>query len=61
MPISTPSAIAVVRATMGTPVIFAAVTDPLGAQSVRDMHEPGGNVTAVSDLSPVITHINLIP
>ena len=60
VPISTPSAMAVVRATIGIPVVFAAVTDPLGSQLVRDMHAPGGNVTGVSDLSPVITHINLI-
>jgi putative ABC transport system substrate-binding protein len=60
VPISTPSAMAVVRAAIGTPVVFAAVTDPLGAQLVRDMHAPGGNVTGVSDLSPVMTHINLI-
>jgi putative ABC transport system substrate-binding protein len=60
VPISTPSAMAVVRATIGIPVVFAAVTDPLGAKIVRDMHEPGGNVTGVSDLSPVTTHINLI-
>jgi putative tryptophan/tyrosine transport system substrate-binding protein len=60
VPISTPSALAVVRAAIGIPVIFAAVTDPLGAQLVPDMHAPGGNVTGVSDLSPVRTHINLI-
>src|SRR5262249_42631513 len=60
VPISTPSALAVVRATIGTPVVFAAVTDPLGARLVQDMHEPGGNVTGVSDLSPVKSHINLI-
>src|SRR5262245_10036336 len=60
VPISTPSALSVVRATIGTPVVFAAVTDPLGAKVVQDMHEPGGNVTGVSDLSPVRSHINLI-
>jgi putative ABC transport system substrate-binding protein len=60
VPISTPSALAVVRATIGIPVVFTAVTDPLGAGLVRDMHEPGGNVTGVSDLSPVKTHIDLI-
>jgi putative ABC transport system substrate-binding protein len=59
VPISTPSAMAVVRATIGIPVVFAAVTDPLGAQLVRDMHAPGGNVTGVSDLSRS-SHINLI-
>ena len=60
VPISTPSALSVVRATIGIPVVFAAVTDPLGAKLVRDMHEPGGNVTGISDLSPVRAHINLI-
>src|SRR5262249_28274504 len=38
VPISTPSALSVVRATIGTPVVFAAVTDPLGAKLVQDMH-----------------------
>jgi putative ABC transport system substrate-binding protein len=60
VPISTPSAQAVVAATIGTPVVFAAVTDPLGAKLVRDMSRPGGNVTGTSDLSPVKKHIDLI-
>jgi putative ABC transport system substrate-binding protein len=60
VPISTPSAQAVVAATIGTPVVFAAVTDPLGAKLVRDMSQPGGNVTGTSDLSPVKKHIDLI-
>jgi putative tryptophan/tyrosine transport system substrate-binding protein len=60
VPISTPSAQAVVAAAIGTPVVFAAVTDPLGAKLVRDMHAPGGNVTGVSDLSPIRQHIELI-
>jgi len=60
VPISTPSAQAVVAAAIGTPVIFAAVTDPLGANLVRDMHTPGGNVTGTSDLSPVKSQIDLI-
>jgi putative tryptophan/tyrosine transport system substrate-binding protein len=60
VPISTPSALAVVRAAIGTPVVFAAVTDPLGAGLVRDMYASGGNVTGVSDLSPVRTQIDLI-
>jgi putative ABC transport system substrate-binding protein len=60
VPISTPSAQAVVAATIGIPVVFAAVTDPLGARLVRDMSQPGGNVTGTSDLSPVKKHIDLI-
>jgi putative tryptophan/tyrosine transport system substrate-binding protein len=58
--ISTPSAQAAAAATAQIPVVFAAVTDPLGARIVRDMYAPGGNVTGVSDLSPVKKHIELI-
>ncbi|MGH6959633.1 MAG: ABC transporter substrate-binding protein [Dongiaceae bacterium] len=60
VPISTPSAQAVVAATSEIPVVFTAVTDPLGAQLVRDMHRPGGNVTGMSDLSPIAKHLELI-
>jgi len=58
--ISTPSAQAAVAAAAAIPVVFAAVTDPLGAKLVRDMYAPGGNVTGVSDLAPVKKHIDLI-
>ncbi|HZF34595.1 MAG TPA: ABC transporter substrate-binding protein [Candidatus Angelobacter sp.] len=58
--ISTPSAQAAVAAAAAIPVVFAAVTDPLGAKLVRDMYTPGGNVTGVSDLAPVKKHIALI-
>ena len=58
--ISTPSAQAAVAAAAAIPVVFAAVTDPLGAKLVRDMYNPGGNVTGVSDLAPVKKHIELI-
>ena len=60
VPISTPSAQAVVSAARDIPVVFTAVTDPLGAQLVRDMDKPGRNVTGLSDLSPVADHLALI-
>lgn len=60
IPISTPSAQAVVSATKDIPVVFTAVSDPLGAQLVTDMDKPGGNVTGLSDLSPVAEHLALI-
>jgi putative tryptophan/tyrosine transport system substrate-binding protein len=58
--ISTPSARTVVAATIDIPVVFTAVTDPLGANLVRDMDQPGGNVTGISDLAPVTKQIELI-
>ncbi|WP_158043922.1 ABC transporter substrate-binding protein [Skermanella pratensis] len=60
VPISTPSAQAVVSAARDIPVVFTAVTDPLGAQLVRDLEKPGRNVTGLSDLSPVADHLALI-
>src|SRR5262245_61721314 len=41
VPISTPSAQAVVSSTRDIPVVFTAVSDPLGAQLVKDMDKPG--------------------
>ncbi|WP_050396585.1 ABC transporter substrate-binding protein, partial [Brucella melitensis] len=60
VPISTPSAQAVVSATRDIPVVFTAVSDPVGAQLVKDLKKPGGNVTGLSDMSPVVEHIKLI-
>lgn len=60
VPISTPSAQAVVSGTRDIPVVFTAVSDPVGAQLVKDMTKPGGNVTGLSDLSPVVDHVKLI-
>jgi putative tryptophan/tyrosine transport system substrate-binding protein len=60
VPISTPSAQAVVGATKDIPVVFTAVTDPVGAKLVRDLKHPGGNVTGMSDLSPIAKHLDLV-
>ena len=58
--ISTPSAQAVIAATQSIPVIFTAVTDPLGARLIGDRQSPGGNATGVSDMSPVHQQLQLI-
>ncbi|MGD9509152.1 MAG: ABC transporter substrate-binding protein [Geminicoccaceae bacterium] len=60
VPISTPSAQAVVGATRDIPVVFTAVTDPVGAKLVADARHPGGNVTGMSDLSPIGKHLDLV-
>lgn len=59
-PISTPSAQAVVGATKDIPVVFTAVTDPIAAKLVPSLEKPGGNVTGMSDLSPIGKHLDLI-
>ncbi|HYH37381.1 MAG TPA: ABC transporter substrate-binding protein [Azospirillum sp.] len=60
VPISTPSAQAVAAATRDVAVVFTAVTDPVGAQLVKSMDKPGGNVTGLSDMAPVGAHVDLI-
>ncbi|WP_126429686.1 ABC transporter substrate-binding protein [Brevibacillus marinus] len=50
--ISTPSAQAVAKATSEIPIVFTAVTDPLGAKLVQSLDKPGANVTGVSDTHP---------
>lgn len=60
VPIATPSAQAVVAATRDIPVVFTAASDPVGSQLVKTMEKPGGNVTGVSDMSPVVDHVALI-
>ncbi|WP_173934854.1 ABC transporter substrate-binding protein [Chelativorans sp. Marseille-P2723] len=60
VPISTPSAQAVAAATRSIPIVFTAVTDPIAAGLAASVEEPGGNVTGVSDLSPIAEHIALV-
>lgn len=58
--IATPSSQALVSATRMIPIVFTAVTDPVGARLVRRLENPGRNVTGLSDLSPVHQHVALI-
>jgi putative ABC transport system substrate-binding protein len=58
--ISTPSAQGAVAATKDIPIVFSAVTDPLAAQLVPSLKRPGGNVTGVSDMSPIAEQFALI-
>ena len=58
--IATPSAQSAVSAASNTPIIFSAVTDPVGAKLVENAEKPGGNVSGVSDLSPIAQQLALI-
>jgi putative ABC transport system substrate-binding protein len=60
VPISTPSAQGAVAATKDIPIVFTAVTDPVAAQIVSNREKPGGNVTGMSDMSPMAEHVALI-
>jgi putative ABC transport system substrate-binding protein len=58
--ISTPSAQAAAEATSTIPIVFAAVSDPVAAGLVASLRAPGGNLTGVSDLSPVSLELDLV-
>jgi len=58
--IATPSAQAAVSVSRNIPVVFSAVTDPIGAKLVPTLEQPGGNVTGLSDMVNVKQHIELI-
>ncbi len=60
VPISTPSAQAVVTGTRDIPVVFSAISDPVSAKLVKNLDKPGGNVTGVSDMSPMKDQVALI-
>ena len=58
--IATPSAQAIAKSASNIPLVFSAVTDPIGAGIVKSLKKPGGKITGVSDLSPVDKHLELI-
>lgn len=58
--IATPSAQTAVASANGIPVIFSAVTDPVGARLVRSLENPGVPVTGSSDMLPLPLHLAMI-
>ncbi len=58
--IATPTAQALVAATKSIPIVFATVTDPVGAQLVPSWNASGTNVTGVSDKLALDKQVELI-
>lgn len=58
--IATPSAQTMAAATRNLPVVFSAVTDPVGAKLVNSLEAPGGNITGVSDMLPIDRHLDML-
>lgn len=58
--IATPTAQALTQAITDAPVIFSAVTDPVGAGLITTTSSGEGNVTGVSDMIPVYDQIKLL-
>lgn len=57
--IATPAAQALANTTTKIPIVLGAITDPVSAGLVKDNEKPGGNITGVSDKSPVGKQIDL--
>jgi len=58
--ITTPVAQAMAQAMPDRSIIFAGVTDPVGAGLVTSFEAPGGNLTGTSDYPPIDAQIELI-
>lgn len=58
--ISTASGQAFANIESEKPILFTAVTDPVGAGLVQSLEEPGGNVTGTSDAAPIKEQIDLL-
>ena len=60
VPISTPSAQPIVQQIKKTPIVFAAISDPLAAKLVSSLDHPAGNVTGVADTPPLQEQLDFI-
>ena len=58
--IATPSAQGLAAATKDKPIVMGAITDPVGANLVKNLDKPGGNITGVSDHNPAKQQLELI-
>lgn len=58
--IATPSAQTVAAAARNIPVVFSAVTDPVGAKLVQSLDAPGANISGVSDMLPIDKHLDML-
>lgn len=58
--IATPSAQTVAAAARNIPVVFSAVTDPVGAKLVESLEAPGANITGVTDMLPIKQHVDMV-
>jgi len=58
--VATPNSQAMVKAVTTTPIVFSAVTDPVGSGLLTDAKAPSANVTGVSDMQPVEPILGLV-
>ncbi|HMM32376.1 MAG TPA: ABC transporter substrate-binding protein [Clostridia bacterium] len=58
--IATPAAQSIASLTTEIPILFTAVTDPVGARLVESTQAPGGNITGTNDMNPIAEQLDLL-
>jgi len=58
--LGTPPAQVVAKNTETIPLVFSAITDPVGANLANTMEKPGGNKTGITNMQPFDKQIELI-
>lgn len=58
--LGTPSAQVIAKNTETIPLVFSAITDPIGAKLANTMANPGGNKTGITNMQPFEKQIELI-
>lgn len=58
--LATPSVLALANSSKEIPIIMGAVTDPIHAGLMTDLANPTGNITGISDRTPIQEQLNLI-
>ena len=58
--IATPSAMALANVSKTKPIVLGAITDPKHVGLVDSNETPGGNITGVSDMTPIAKQLELI-
>jgi putative ABC transport system substrate-binding protein len=58
--IATPAAQSIASLTTEIPILFTAVTDPVGARLVESAQVPGGNTTGTNDMNPIAEQLDLL-
>lgn len=58
--ITTPAAQVLKASGTDIPIVFVAVSDPVGAKLVKSLDHTGGNITGTIDFPPILENLNLI-
>ena len=58
--IATPSAQSAAKVTKEIPIVITAVTDPVAAELVKSLENPGTNVTGTTDMNPIKEQLALL-